>query len=324
MVNSRYGNTDCDCVNDFRDITERKDIDAVFCATPDHWHAPITVSAMKNGKDVYCEKPETLTIHEGRVLIQTARRFGRVFSGGSQRVWQDYNWYHRVMWGGAAGKLEEIWVNIGGPSGDCYLPAEPVPPGLDWDMWLGPAPWRPYNKAMHPFRWRAYRDYSGGGMTDWGAHHIGGALFAAQLHDQPLPVAVTPPDGKEYDRMTCTYATGVKLYLGGAWDGPLGFKGSLGEVPERGKPRIPPPPTPIQGYRGRGGIFGDFVHCVRTRQRPFRDIAIAHRAVATCHLCNIAFWLKRPLKFDPEKERFIDDAEANRWLDRPRRGPWTL
>ena len=323
-VNGRYGNNDCKAVNDFREITERPDIDAVFCATPDHWHAPITVSAMKNGKDVYCEKPETLTIREGRIMVETARRYGRVFSGGSQRVWHDYNWYHRVMWSGAAGKLQEVWVNIGGPSGECYLPAEPVPPGLDWDMWIGPAPWRPYNHNLHPFNWRGYRDYSGGGMTDWGAHHIGGALFAAQLYDQPLPVEIIPPDGKEHRQLTYKYANGVRMYLGGAWDGPLGFKGTLGEVPERGKPRIPPPPTPIQGYRGRGGIFGDFVHCVKTRGRPFRDIEIAHRAVATCHLANIAFWLRRPLKFDPAAERFIDDEVANRWLDRPRRAPWTL
>ena len=323
-VNDRYRNNDCACANDFREITERPDIDAVFCATPDHWHAPITVSALKNGKDVYCEKPETLTIREGRIMVETARRYGRVFSGGSQRVWHDYNWYHRVMWSGAAGKLQEVWVNIGGPSGECYLPAEPVPPGLDWDMWIGPAPWRPYNHNLHPFNWRGYRDYSGGGMTDWGAHHIGGALFAAQLYDQPLPVEIIPPDGKEYRQLTYKYANGVRMYLGGAWDGPLGFKGTLGEVPERGKPRIPPPPTPIQGYRGRGGIFGDFVHCVKTRGRPFRDIEIAHRAVATCHLANIAFWLRRPLKFDPAAERFIDDEVANRWLDRPRRAPWTL
>ncbi|MBM4036721.1 MAG: Gfo/Idh/MocA family oxidoreductase, partial [Planctomycetes bacterium] len=192
-VNSRYGNNDCKSVGDFREITQDPKIDAVFCATPDHWHALITVDAMKNGKDVYCEKPETLTIRQGRIMTETARRYGRVFSGGSQRVWEDYNWYHRVMWGGAAGKLQEVFVNIGGPSGDCYLPEEPVPPGLDWDLWLGPAPWRPYNKGLHPFTWRSFRDYSGGGMTDWGAHHIGGALFAAQLHDQPLPVEVHPP-----------------------------------------------------------------------------------------------------------------------------------
>jgi hypothetical protein len=324
QVNDRYKNEDCVAVNDFREITSRPDIDAILCATPDHWHALITVDAMKNGKDVYCEKPETLTIREGRIMIETARRYDRVFSGGSQRVWEDYNWYHRVMWSGAAGKLQEVYVNIGGPSGECYLPPQPVPKGMDWDRWLGPAPWRPYNEAIHPFHWRNFRDFSGGGMTDWGAHHIGGALFAAQLYDQPLPIEIFPPDGQEHKRLTYVYANGVRMYLGGTWDGPLGFKGTLGEVPERGKPRIPPPPTPIQGYRGKGGIFGDFLHCVRTRQRPFRDIAIAHRAVATCHLANIAFWLKRPLKFDPAKETFVGDPEANRWLDRPKREPWFL
>jgi hypothetical protein len=323
-VNSRYGNNECASVKHFREITDRKDIDAVFCATPDHWHAIITVEAMRNGKDVYCEKPETLTIREGRIMTDTARRYGRVFSGGSQRVWEDYNWYHRMMWSGAAGQLQEVWVNIGGPSGDCYLPEEPVPPGLDWDMWLGPAPWRPYNHGLHPFTWRSYRDYSGGNMTDWGAHHIGGALFAAQLYDQPLPVEVIPPDGKEHKQLTYIYANGVRMYLGVTWDGPLGFKGTLGEVPARGKPRATPPNVNIPNYKGRGGIFGDFVHCVKTRQRPFRDIEIAHRAVATCHLANIAFWLRRPLRFDPEKEEIIGDEAANRWLDRPKRQPWTL
>jgi predicted dehydrogenase len=309
---------------DWRKVIE-SDVDAVMVSTPDHWHCLIAIHAVRAGKDVICEKP-TYNIEEGRVLADTVKRYGAVFQTSTEdRSVAIYHKMAEVVRNRRIGKLTRMIVTLPqAPGGPGDPTPKPVPDGLDWDMWLGPAPWRPYNKGMHPFRWRAYRDYSGGGMTDWGAHHIGGALFAAQLHDQPLPVAVNPPDGKDYTRMTCTYASGVKLYLGGAWDGPLGFKGSLGEVPERGKPRIPPPPTPIQGYRGRGGIFGDFVHCVKTRQRPFRDIEIAHRAVATCHLCNIAFWLKRPLKFDPEKERFIGDAEADRWLDRPRRGPWTL
>jgi hypothetical protein len=323
-VDGRNNNRDCAAVVDFREITNRPDIDAVFCATPDHWHAIVTVDAMKNGKDVYCEKPETLTVREGRIMSDTARRYGRVFSGGSQRVWEDYNWYHRWMWSGAAGDLQEVFVNIGGPSGECYLPAEPIPEWMDWDRWIGPAPYRPYNHQMHPFNWRSFRDYSGGGMTDWGAHHIGGALFASQLYDKPLPVEVIPPDGKEHKQLTYVYANGVRMYLGGAWDGPLGFKGSLGEIPPRGKPRQAPPPTPIQGYRGGRGIFGDFIHCVKTRQRPFRDIELAHRTVATCHLANIAFWLGRPFKFDPVKEEIVGDPEANRWIDRPKRAPWTL
>ncbi|MGD0897794.1 MAG: Gfo/Idh/MocA family oxidoreductase [Thermoguttaceae bacterium] len=308
---------------DFRDLCGRPDIDAVFCATPDHWHALVTCEAMRNGKDVYCEKPETLTIREGRVMIETARRYGRVFSGGSQRVWGDYNWYHKMMWSGAAGDLQEIWVGASGPSGEMLCPAEPVPEGMDWDMWLGPAPWRPYNKAYHPFNWRGCRDFSGGNMTDWGAHHIGGALFAARMHDKPLPIEIVPPD-KDNRHLTYKYASGVQMHLGGAWGGPLSFKGTLGEVPDRRQARTPPPAINVPNYKGRGGIFGDFLHCVKTRQRPFRDIEIAHRTVATCHLANIAFWLGRAFKFDPVKEQIVGDEEANRWIDRPRRAPWIL
>jgi predicted dehydrogenase len=314
----------CDEYNDFRELCARPDIDAVFCATPDHWHALVTCEAMRNGKDVYCEKPETLTVREGRVMIETARRYGRVFSGGSQRVWEDYNWYHRMMWSGGAGDLQEVWVGIGGPSDEMLLPPEPVPEGLDWDRWLGPAPWRPFNSNYHPYNWRGCRDFSGGGMTDWGAHHIGGALFAAQLYDKELPVEVIPPDGKEHPLLTFKYANGVRLYLGGTWDGPLGFKGTLGEVPRRGRPRANPPDISIPNYKGQGGIFGDFLHCVKTRERPFRDIEIAHRTVATCHLANIAFWSGRAFKFDPVKERIVGDDELNRWIDRPKRAPWVL
>ena len=314
----------CNDYRDFRELCARPDIDAVFCATPDHWHALVTCEALRNGKDVYCEKPETLTIRQGRIMVETARRYGRVFSGGSQRVWEDYNWYHRMMWAGTCGELQEVFVGIGGPSGEMLQPAEPVPEWMDWDLWLGPAPWRPYNKAYHPANWRGCRDFSGGGMTDWGAHHIGGALYASQLYNQPLPVEVIPPDGKEYPHLTFKYANGVRMYLGGTWDGPLGFKGTLGEVPYRGRPRTAPPEVYVPGYKGHGGIFGDFLHCVKTRERPFRDIEIAHRTVATCHLANIAFWTGRAFKFDPVKEVIVGDDEANRWVDRPMRAPWVL
>lgn len=312
----------CTDYNDFRELCARPDIDAVFCATPDHWHALVTCEAMRNGKDVYCEKPETLTIREGRIMIETARRFGRVFSGGSQRVWEDYNWYHRMLWSGAVGELQEIWVDIGGPSGEMVCPAEPVPEGMDWDLWLGPAPWRPYNKSYHPASWRGCRDFSGGGMTDWGAHHIGGALFASQLYNKSLPVEVIPPDGKQ--GLTFKYANGVQMHLGGAWGGPLAFKGTLGEVPDRRKPRTAPPAINIPNYKGNGGIFGDFLYCVKTRERPFRDIEIAHRTVATCHLANIVFWSGQALKFDPVSEQIVGDEELNRWVDRPKRAPWVL
>ena len=325
MVDRHYGNTDCSVYNDFRDVVARADIDAVLIGTPDHWHAIISIAAMTAGKDVYCEKPETLTVREGREMVKVARRYGRVFSGGSQRVWEDYNWFHRMVQGGRIGQAKEAWVNVGGPSGLCLLPAEPTPADVDWDLWLGPSPWRPFHSTLIRGGFRAYRDYSGGGMTDWGCHGFGGALFTLGLH-KTGPVEIIPPDGKDYPQLTYKFANGVRIYHGGGWGGILSFRGTEGEIPRRdkGSEMEAPPDIYIPSYKGRGGIFGDFVHCVKTRERPFRDIEIAHRTATHCHLGNIAYWLKRPLKWDPEKEEIIGDPEAGRWLDRPKREPWSL
>lgn len=162
-------------------------------------------------------------------------------------------------------------------------------------------------------------------MTDWGCHGFGGALFCLQLHETG-PVEIIPPDGKDYPQLTYKFANGVQIHHGGGWGGILSFKGTEGEIPFRDDTgAMPSPPNIyIPNYKGRGGIFGDFVHCVRTRQRPFRDIERAHRTATVAHLGNIAYWLKRPLKWDPVKEEIIGDTEANRWLDRPMREPWSL
>jgi len=222
--------------------------------------------------------------------------------------------------GGAIGDLQEIWVNVGGPSEPCTAPAEPVPEGLDWDLWLGPAPWAPFNRTRLNFR--AWRDYSGGGMTDWGAHGFGGALFCANLHETG-PVEIIPPDGKEHKQLTYVFANGVRIHHGGGEGGILTCQGTQGRISEKNN-KLTPPSIVIPNYRGRGGIFGDFLHCVRTRQRPFRDIAIAHRTVTVCHLGNIAYWLKRPLRWDPAKEHFANDPEADRMLSREMRAPWQI
>jgi predicted dehydrogenase len=313
---------------DFRELCARADIDAVFCATPEHLHGPVSCEAMRNGKDVYCEKPETLTIREGRVMVETARRYARVFSGGSQRVWGDYHWFHRMTWGGACGEVKEAVVNDGfTTSSDLLLPAEPVPEGFDWELYLGPAPWRPHNKAYHNGRWHSCRDFGGGSTTDGGAHHIGGALFAARLHDKlPVEVSLSGRDGPPGRLMTFKYPNGVLLHLENRGGGAsLSFRGTLGEVRDpRGGPRVAPPDVHIPNYKGRGGIFGDFLHCVKTRERPFRDIELAHNTMVVCHLANIATWVGRSLKFDPVKEEIIGDEEANRWVDRPRRAARAL
>jgi len=322
-VDQKYGNKDCVTCGDFREVVTRPDIDAILIGTPDHWHAVISIQAMRSGKDIYCEKPETLTVREGRAMVQTARRYGCVFSGGSQRVWGDYNWYHRMVWGGAIGEPREAWVSVGGPSGPCTLPAVETPPDVDWEMWVGQTPWRPFHPSLIRGGFRPWRDYSGGGMTDWGCHTFGGALFCLQLHETG-PVEVIPPDGKDHERLTYVFANGVRIYHGGGWGGRLSFRGTAGEVPARDGRKVTPPNVQIPNYKGRGGITGDFLHCVRTRERPFRDIEIAHRAASHCHIGNIAYWLQRPLKWDPAAERFVGDDEANRWLSRPMREPWHL
>ncbi|MFP4055255.1 MAG: Gfo/Idh/MocA family protein [Candidatus Brocadiia bacterium] len=318
-VDQHYGNTDCADTNDFRDITRRDDIDAVLIATPDHWHAIIAIDACEHGKDVFCEKPMSLTIREGRAMVQAARRYGRVFSSGSQRVLGDYGRLARYIRSGAIGKVQEAYVGVGGPSKPCTLPGKPVPPGIDWDLWLGPAPWAPFHPGRLNFR--PWRDYSGGGMTDWGAHKFGAVIFAMDLQETG-PVEIIPPDGKDHKHLTYVFANGFRMYHGGARD--ITYVGTEGKASRRNMSRDVPTNVPMMTYKGRGGLQGDFLHCARTRQRPFRDVEFGHRAAAVCHLGNIAYWLKRPLKFDPVKEQMVGDPEAGRWLDRPKRAPWRL
>lgn len=320
-ADKHYENSDCRVYGDFREVMTRRDIDAVHIATPDHWHAIMVIEACRHGKDAYCQKPETRTIREGRLMVDAARRYARVVSGGSQRVLGDYGKLAEQCWSGELGTIKEVFVNVGGPSVPCNLPGEPVPEGIDWDMWLGPAPWAPYNakriSGTYNFAngsgWRAWSDYSGGGMTDWGAHKFGGAMFAADVADQG-PVEVIPPDGKDHPLLTYRFASGLLMY----------HRPDQGNVDVVGTPGEKLPSKPLPQYKGNDGIYNDFLQCVLTRERPFRDIELAHRTVSVCHLGNIAYTLKRPLKWDPVKEVFPGDEEANRFLDRARREPWQL
>ncbi|NOZ23022.1 MAG: Gfo/Idh/MocA family oxidoreductase [Planctomycetes bacterium] len=326
----------CAAYDDFRDLVARDDIDAVTIATPDHWHALISIAAAKSGKDIYCQKPLTLTIAEGQAMVNAVRRYGRVLQTGSQQRSEYHGWFRRAceyVRSGRIGKVLTIHVVCGGPSQDCYLPAQPVPEGLDWDMWLGPAPWRPYNERLHPASWRSYRDYSGGGMTDWGAHHFDIAQWAMGM-DNSGPVEIIPPDGKDVKRLTYKYANGVEMYHGGVSIEASGvlFTGTEGKI-EVGRTHLttwpkeiaeePLAPGEVHLYKSPGHRR-DFLNCVRERRRPICDVEIGHRSVTVCHLGNIAYALKRPLKWDPKKEQFVGDAEANRWISRPMRPPWRI
>ncbi len=321
-VNECYHNKDCKAYGDFRDLLARSDIDAVHVATPDHWHAYITIAACRSGKDVYCQKPESRTIREGRLMVQAARRYARIVSGGSQRVLDDHRQLAMKCWAGELGTIRAVYANMGGPSRPCNLPGEPVPADVDWDMWLGPAPWAPYNRGRIDGNfstgggsWRSWQDYSGGGMTDWGAHKLGMAMFYAGVYDQG-PTQIIPPDGKEHKWLTFVFANGLRIYHSpGKPNCDLEVIGTPGE-------KLPPKTMP--DYKGTGGIYGDFLYCVENRQPPFRDIEFGHRTASLCHLGNIAYELKRPLKWDAVKEEFPGDQEANRFLDRAKREPWVL
>ena len=320
-VDKRYNNTDCQAYNDFRELLSRPDIDAVHVATPDHWHAIMVIEACRQGKDVYCQKPETRTLREGPLMVEAARRYARVVSGGSQRVLDDYRGIVDKCWGGVLGAIKSINVNVGPLSQPCNLPAEPVPPDMDWDMWLGPAPWAPYNSkrcdgnyGTSGNSWRSYVDYSGGGMTDWGAHHFGGATFAVDVREQqPEEVIYHEHQGQPY--LSFRYPDGLLIHHNRPHSENLAVEVLPGE--ER-------PAKPVPSYKGTGGIYGDFLECVKTRERPFRDIELAVNTVMISHLGIIAYTLQRSLKWDASKQEFPDDAEANRFLDRARREPWQL
>ncbi|MCA9135391.1 MAG: Gfo/Idh/MocA family oxidoreductase [Planctomycetales bacterium] len=320
-VNDKYGNSDCQSYNDFRELLARTDIDAVHVATPDHWHAIMVIEACRNGKDVYCQKPETRTLREGPLMIAAARRYSRVVSGGSQRVLEDYREVVNKCWSGELGPIKSINVNVGPLSKYCDLPAEPLPGDIDWEMWLGPAPWAPYNKARcdgnfgtSGVSWRSYSDYSGGGMTDWGAHHFGGATFAVDVRDlQPQEIVLHNEGGKQYVEMK--YPNGISLTHNKPGAGNLAVQGTPGETRDA---------KPVPTYKGTGGIYGDFIDCVKTRQRPFRDIEYAVNSVIVSHLATTAYTLQRSLKWDVEKQEFIGDEQANRLRDTARREPWQI
>jgi len=335
IVNKHYGNSDCAEYNDFREFVAREDIDAVLVATPDHWHVLTSIAAVQSGKDVYCEKPLSLTITQARTLADTVKRYGRIFQTGTQqRSWHEFRFASELARNGYLGRVKSITVNVGGPPAwSCDAPAESEPDWLDWNTWLGPAPWRPYTSKIAPGGWMAYRDYSGGEMTNWGAHMFDVAQWAMGM-DESGPVEIIPPDGKDYKVLTYKYANGTMMTrdkIGKEVPGVL-FTGTEGKIEVSRDHLVTWPesllrqriaPDQIHLYESKNHP-DNFLECVRTRNRPASDAEVGCRSVTVCHLGNIAYWLNRPLKWDPKEERFVNDPEADRMKSRPMRAPWRL
>ncbi|MHC4741164.1 MAG: Gfo/Idh/MocA family protein [Planctomycetota bacterium] len=327
----------CAAYGDYREIVGRDDIDAVVISTPDHWHALTVIDSAKAGKDIYCEKPLSQTVKEAREMANAVRRYGRVFQVGSM---QRSDWHFRLgcelVLNGYIGELKTIKVGVGGPAKGDMLPAMPVPDYLDWEMWLGPALWRPYHSELSPHlskdvfpHWRYHSSFGGGAMTDWGAHHFDIAQWGMGM-DESGPVEIIPPDGEDIKNLTYKYASGVTMTRESA-KGAL-FTGTKGKVEtNRGHLRTWPEnlkdnklgPNEIHLYESRNH-YVDWLDAVRKRTKPICDIETGLRSVTVCHLGNIAYKLGRPLKWDPEREEIIGDAEASKLLSRPYRSPWHL
>ena len=343
-VNDKYssnksGFNGCDTYVDYREVIARDDIDAVCIATPDHWHATPLIEACKSGKDVYCEKPLTLTIAEAKRCIDAARKHKRIVQTGSQQrsgVFGPFRQAVEFIRSGRLGKIHKVTVGVGIPSVKCDLPAEEMEPGLNWDLWLGQAPERPYNSILSPRgvhkhfpAWRKYREYSGGGHTDMGAHHYDIAQWALGM-DESGPVEIIPPDdANATSGVRFVYANGVELIHGG----PSGcvFHGEHGKLHiDRGRLTSDPEElvkTPLADDEVHlpksPGHHRNWLDCIKSREMPIAEVEKGARTVTIVHLGNLAYWHHKRLKWNPQEWKF-DDAANNQWLDRERRDPWQL
>ena len=345
-VDSTYGNRDCAAYNNFREILIRDDVDTVLIATPDHWHAIISIEAAKAGNDIYCEKPISLTIAEGRAVADTMKRLGTVYQSGTQRRSNAcFRFAVDIARSGTLGQLHTLHCYYhNGPTCPPQRP-EPIPGGFDYDMWLGPAPFEPYTpKRCHgSFRW--IYDYSGGQLTDLGAHFNDLAQWAHDSeHSGPTEYqgwAEFPEDGLFNTpvrfEVVATYPDGVKMICHDESEpgrGPRGnkFVGTKGWVSVDDTGKITASSKAImqkvnvaqKDYAYMTGHHRNFLDCVKTRRLPISNAEVSHRSVTTCHAGNICLRLGRKLRWDPENERFLNDDMANRMLARTMRSPWYL
>jgi predicted dehydrogenase len=336
MADSANGDSACAMYRDLRELLARPDIDAVLIATGDRWHTLASILAAKAGKDIYCEKPCSMTIAESRALADTVRRMGRVYQAGTQRrSVGNFIFAAELAHSGKLGRLTAVHANtLDPPTSQSWLPAEPEPPRdvVDWDLWLGPCPWRPYNEAYVRGRWRGYFDFHGGGILEWGSHTVDLCQWANQA-DDTAPIEFEPRG----NGVVARYKNGVKLVM--RVEGWLGlgtcsarYEGEEGWVEVGDSGRVLVHPESLRSEKTEFTEIGtsptshvrNFLQCVRSRAQPAANAGVACQSHIACHAAYIAWQLGRPLAFDPAKDEFPGDAVANRMRSRALREPWQL
>ena len=351
MVDTRYGNKDCALYSDIhRFLAERTDIDAVLVTTGDRWHALASILAMRAGKDVYSEKPSSMTIAEGQAVVETAKRYRRIYQTGTQRLSEgNFSFCNELIRLGLLGKVHTVRAHIApwdaAEMSHDWLPAEPEPPKdqMDWDEWLGPCPWRPYNVAYTQGRWRGYYDFHTSCIGEWGAHTFAQCQVAIGAADT-TPVEYQYVANESGDGMVTRFANGIKMILERDldkkyWRGSCGvrYEGTEGWVAAAdgySKPDVSSPALMddfrkiVYDYMARTqrpmSHVRDFFDCVKSRRQTVANPVVMHRAMSTVHAANICMWLKRDMRYDPVKEEFIDDPQANRLRSRAMREPWII
>lgn len=349
MVDNKYGNSDCATYRDIREfLAQRADIDALLIATGDRWHALASVMAMRAGKDVYSEKPSSMTIAEGQAVVATAKRFGRVYQTGTQRLSEDnFTFANELVRTGRLGRVRVVRAHIApwdaAEMKHDWLPAEPQPSAdeVDWDQWLGPCPWRPYNSEYTRGRWRGYYDFHTSCIGEWGAHTFAQCQVAIGAA-HTCPVYYPYVKNETGDGMATRFANGIEMVLSRGdqwWHGSCGvrFEGTEGWVAVAdgyAKPEVSSPALLadfsklVKDYIARTGRpmshVRDFFDCVKSRRLTVAHPEMMHRSMSAVHAANICMWLKRDMVYDPAKEEFAADPEANRLRSRAMRAPWII
>jgi len=349
IVDNHYGNKDCAMYHDMREfLAERTDIDALLIATGDRWHALAAIMAMRAGKDVYSEKPSCMTIAEGQGVVETANRYGRVYQTGTQRL-SEANFVYCIEMArlGRLGKVHTAYAHIApwdsAEMRHDWLPAQPEPSKdeVDWDQWLGPCPWRPYNASYVAGGWRGFYDFHTSCIGEWGAHTFAQAQAGLGTLDTS-PVHYKYVNNLTGDGMECTFANGTKLVLslgdkhfhgscGMRFDGPGGWvaAGDGYPIPDVSSPELLADREKIvQDYIARTqhpmSHVRDFFDCIKSRRKTVACAEVMYHSMTTVHAANICMWLKRDLRFDPVKAEFINDPEANRLRSRAMRETWSI